>query len=305
MEINLSKNKKKRISLERQKEKWAYIFIVIPLMYFFITRIFPTVFSFVLSFLDWNLLSSEREVVGLENFISIFSDETFRVALVNTIEYVVICVPIIVAISLGIALLLTSITRFRGLFRMLVFVPYVTSTVAVAWVWRWMFMENGGVINSILRVVGLPGQPFLKSTTQAIGVVMSNIVWQSIGFNTIIIVAGLLQISKSLYEAADIDGATSWQKLRYVTVPQLNATIVYVTVMTTIRTLQVFTQVYNITGPNVGGPLNTTNSVVLEIYKTAFTSYKMGRASAMTVVLFIIIMCITLFQMKVLNKDNG
>ena len=257
---------------------------------------------FFLSVMKWDLLSPKRVFVGLENFKIVLQNPAFRMAMVNTLEYVIISVPLMIAISLSIALLLNSIAKGQGLFRMLVFIPYVTSTVAISWVWKWMFMENGGVINGLLRAVGLSAQPFLQSTTQAIYVVMSNIVWQNIGFNTIILLAGLMQISKSYYEAAEIDGASKWDQFRHITVPQLNPTLVYVSVMGVIRTLQVFTQVYNIAGAE-GGPLNSTSSLVLEIYKAAFTSYKMGRASAMTVILFIIILAITIFQMKVLNRD--
>jgi len=296
------KRKAKGFSMERQKEKWAYIFITIPLLYFFIFRIAPTLFSFFLSVMKWDLLSPKRVFVGLENFKIVLQNPAFRMAMINTLEYVIISVPLMIAISLSIALLLNSIAKGQGLFRMLVFIPYVTSTVAISWVWKWMFMENGGVINGLLRAVGLSAQPFLQSTTQAIYVVMSNIVWQNIGFNTIILLAGLMQISKSYYEAAEIDGASKWDQFRHITVPQLNPTLVYVSVMGVIRTLQVFTQVYNIAGAE-GGPLNSTSSLVLEIYKAAFTSYKMGRASAMTVILFIIILAITIFQMKVLNRD--
>lgn len=164
-------------------------------------------------------------------------------------------------------------------------------------------MANGGVINMIFKALGLPAQQFLNSTSQSILVIMTNVIWASIGFNTIIMLAGLMQIPQTYYEAAQMDGASSWQQFWHITVPQLNPTLVYIAVMGTIRTLQVFTQVYNIAGVE-GGPLKSTTSLVLEIYLTAFKRYKMGRASAITVVLFVIIMLITIFQMKVLNRET-
>jgi multiple sugar transport system permease protein len=202
-------------------------------------------------------------------------------------------------------MLLNSITKGASVYRMLVFIPYVTSVVAVSWVWRWMFMKQGGVVNNVLGVFGIAKQPFLDSTSQAIFVVISNIIWQALGFYTIIFLAGLKQISKSYYEAAMIDGATPWQKFKNITIPLLNPTIVYLTVMATIQTLQVFTQVFNITSGGqgiAGGPLNSTISMVLYIYQLAFINYKMGYASAATVILFVIILAISLFQMKVLDK---
>ncbi len=303
MTDDFQRTKKKEVSIERKIEKWAYLFIIGPLLYFFIFRMFPTLFSFYLSLTKWDLLSPNKPFSGLENFKDIVKDPVFRTAIVNTLKYLIVAVPICLVLSLGIALVLNCIAKGKGLFRMLIFIPYITSTVAISWVWKWMFMKNGGVINTILIAIGLKAQPFLNSTTQAIYVIISNIVWKQIGFNTIIFIAGLMQISRTYYEAAEIDGASPLQQFENITLPLLNPTVVYLAVINTISTLQVFTQIFNIAGPE-GGPLNSTNSIVVEIYKTAFMSYKMGRASAMTVILFIIILGITLFQMKVLNREN-
>lgn len=298
----LSKRTKKK-SLEKIKERTAYTFIAIPVLYFIITRAIPTVFSFFLSFMKWDLLSPVKEFVKFENYQYILQDSAVKAALLNTFEYVIVCVPIMIIISVILALLLNQIIIGKSFYRLLVFIPYVTSIVAISWVWKWMFMANGGVINTILKTMGLPTQQFLNSTSQSMLVIMTNVIWQSIGFNTIIVLAGLMQIPKTYYEAAEVDGANAWQKFVKITIPQLNPTFVYIAVMGTIRTLQVFTQVYNIAGVE-GGPLKSTTSLVLEIYLTAFKRYKMGRASAITVLLFIIIMIITIFQMKVLNKET-
>lgn len=166
-------------------------------------------------------------------------------------------------------------------------------------------MKQGGVVNNIISLFGIAKQPFLDSTSQAIFVVISNVIWQALGFYTIIFLAGVKQIPQTYYEAAKIDGATPWQRFKSITIPMLNPTIVYLTVMASIQTLQVFTQVFNITSGGqgiAGGPLNSTVSVVLYIYQLAFVNYKMGYASAATVVLFLIILCISLFQMKVLDR---
>ena len=296
-------SKKSDLTMEKIKEREAYKIIFLPVLYFTITRVVPTVFSFVLSFMKWDLLDPRKTFVGLSNYASIAKDPAIRSALINTVKYVVICVPLMVVISVILALLLNEIKFGQSFFRLLVFIPYVTSGVAISWVWKWMFMTNGGVVNRVFRALGLPAQSFLQSTSQSIVVIMTNVIWSSVGFNTIIVLAGLMQISKSYYEAAEVDGATSWQQFWRITIPQLNPTLVYIAIMGTIRTLQVFTQVYNIAGVE-GGPLKSTTSLVLEIYLTAFKRYKMGRASAITVVLFILIMLITIFQMKVLNRDT-
>ena len=294
---------KKLTPLGKARERTAYKFIAIPVLYFVITRALPTIFSFVLSVMKWDLLSPQKRFVFLDNYKDIMKDPAISAALINTFEYVIVCVPVMTVLSLILALLLNEIVKGRSFFRLLVFIPYVTSVVAISWVWKWMFMANGGVINMIFKALGLPAQQFLNSTSQSILVIMTNVIWASIGFNTIIMLAGLMQIPQTYYEAAQMDGASSWQQFWHITVPQLNPTLVYIAVMGTIRTLQVFTQVYNIAGVE-GGPLKSTTSLVLEIYLTAFKRYKMGRASAITVVLFVIIMLITIFQMKVLNRET-
>lgn len=295
--------KRSRGSIEARKERTAYLFIAFPVLYFVVFRIFPTFFSFFLSFMEWDLLSPVREFIGFDNFVTAISDKTLQKVFGNTLAYVVVCVPIMVVISLTLGLMLNKIVKGRSFFRLIVFIPYVTSSVAISYVWKWMFMESGGVINGVIKFFGFSNQPFLNSTEQAILVVMSNVIWGSIGFNTIILMAGLMQIPRTYYEAAEIDGASAWDRFRYITIPQLNPTLVYVTVMGTIRTLQVFSQVYNIAGVE-GGPLKSTASIVTEIYHVAFRQYKMGLASAITVLLFAVIMIITLVQMKILNKDT-
>jgi multiple sugar transport system permease protein len=298
----------KKITLKRKKELCAYFFIGLPLLYYFLFRILPTLYSFRISLYDWDLLSPNKPFVGLANFHHLFSDKIFRIAMMNTLEYVLVGVPLMIIISLSIAMLLNNIKRGQSLYRLLVFIPYITSSVAIAFVWRWMFMKHGGVINEIVQCFGFEKQLFLESPYQAIYVVISNIVWQSVGFYTIIFVAGLKQIPGMYYEAAEIDGASKFKQFIHITLPLLNKTFVYITVIATIRTLQIFTEIYNITGTSsggAGGPLHSTTSIVLQLYNMAFTNYKMGLASAATVILFIIILIITVVQMKILNKKDN
>lgn len=298
-----------KLSIKGRQSMWAYIFISAPMLFFLCIRIYPALYAFNVSLHKWDLLSKNKPFVFLDNFMDMFHDQVFKASLINTGKYILFAVPIGLALSLGIAMLLNSITKGASVYRMVVFIPYVTSIVAVSWVWRWMFMKQGGLINNVIGLFGISRQPFLDSTSQAIYVVISNIIWQALGFYTIIFLAGLKQVPKTYYEAAMIDGASPWQKFKNITIPLLNPTIVYLSVMATIQTLQVFTQVFNITSGGqgiAGGPLNSTVSVVLYIYQLAFVNYKMGYASAATVILFIIILTISLFQMKVLDKkyDN-
>lgn len=289
-------------SLRRRQAYWAYAFLAIPMVFFLWIRIYPVFSSFHISLLEWDIFSKEKPFVGLENFARMLQDKTLHKALGNTFKYIIICMPIGLVLSLSIALMMNSIQKGSGLFRTLYFIPYIASVVAVAAVWKWMFMKSGGLINSLLGAVGLPAQPFMNSTSQALPVIASNIIWQMLGFQIIIFLAGLKQIPRTFYEAASIDGASKWQAFRHVTVPLLNSTIVYLTVMAGIQTLQVFTQIFAISPGGTGGPLNSTLSMVLYIYQKAFKSFDMGYASAMTVLLFAIIMTISLIQMKLVTK---
>src|SRR5690625_3491380 len=194
-----------------------------------------------------------------------------------------------------------NITRFVVLFRVIYFIPYVTSIVAISWIFQWLFMSNG-FINDFLINLGFSQQPFLNSPDQAIWVISAAMIWQSIGFQMILFLAGLSNIPDMFYEAADIDGATSWQKFWHITLPLLNPTIVFSAIIGMITFIQVsFTQVVNMSMDGSGGPLNSTMSVVVYIYQVAFQQYDMGLASAATIILFLFIMGLTIFQMKVLT----
>jgi len=201
-----------------------------------------------------------------------------------------------------------NIDRIRlgeGFFKAVYFIPYITSMVAVAWVWRWLYQPAPiGVFNKILMELELPQQKFLFSQTQAIFSILATTIWADIGFQMIIFLAGIKGISTQYYEAAEIDGAGNWDQLRYVTLPLLKPTIVFLIVTGTIRYLRIFTQVLNMSYQGEGGPLNSTKPLVLYIYDTAFRSFDMGYASAMTVVLFLIILTITLIQLRVMKSEE-
>lgn len=292
-----------RISpLKKRQALWAYVFLLIPMVFFVWIRIYPVFSSFHIALLEWDIFSKERPFVFMDNFIRMFSDKTLAKALMNTFRYIIICMPIGLALSLAIALMMNAISKGAGFFRTLYFIPYITSTVAVAAVWKWMFMKSGGLINNLLGLFGIPAQPFMNSTSQALPVIAANIIWQGLGFQIIIFLAGLKQIPRTFYEAAAIDGASKWATFRHITIPLLNSTLVYLSVMAGIQTLQVFTQVFAISPGGSGGPLNSTLSMVLYIYQKAFKSFDMGYASAMTVLLFVIILIISLVQMKLVTK---
>ncbi|MFD0695334.1 carbohydrate ABC transporter permease [Paenibacillus sp. GCM10027628] len=282
----------------RQKYVFIYSCLFIPLLFFLGIRIVPILYSFNISFREWDMLSEEKPFVGLSNFVHLFHDEVFIASLRNTLIYVIAGVPAQLMVGLVIALLLHRVNRFKGLFRTVYFIPYVTSVVAVSWVFRWTLMKNG-ILNAVLIKLGFEPQLFLGSPSQGIYIIIAVMIWQNVGFQMLIFLTGLETIPKSYEEAAAIDGAGYWQRLWHITLPLLNPVIVFSVVIASISFLQSFTQVLNMTN---GGPLNSTVSLVLYIYNLAFKYFKMGEAAAATIILFAIILSLSLLQMKILNR---
>ena len=291
------------LSLGARRALWAYAFLAIPLTFFVVIRLIPAAWALVISLHRWNIVSADRPFVGLLNFREIWADPLFWKAAGNTVRYVLAGIPAQLALGLGIALLLRKITRFRGFFRALYFVPFVTPIVAAAWVWRWMYTPTFGPLNHLLQAVGLPAQAFLRPPDQALYAVTAMVVWEYVGFQIVIFLAGLDAIPRVFYEAAEVDGASGWRLFRHITVPLLNPTLVFSIVYSTILYLQLFTQVLNMTFGDQGGPLGSTMTVVLYVYILGFQRFRMGPAAAATVVLFAVILLITVVQLRFFTRQ--
>ncbi len=290
------------LRIGQQRTLWAYLFLLVPLLFFALIRILPALSSLYISLHEWNVISPVRPFVGLDNFRTLAADPKFAKAALNTVRYVAVGIPAQIAIGLALALMLQRINRFRGLFRALYFMPFITPIVAASWVWQWMYSQHLGPLNHLLLSVGLPAQPFLRSPGQALYAVVAMIVWQYVGFQTVIFLAGLESIPRVYYEAAEVDGAKGWRLFRNITLPLLNPTMVFSVVYSTIVYLQLFTQVLNMTFQDQGGPLASTLTLVLYVYHLGFQRFRMGEAAAATAVLFAVILVITLLQMRVLSK---
>ena len=293
-----------KLTLHRRRVLWAYAFMSISLLFFVLIRWYPTILAFNISFRDWNVFQGTGLWVGFKNYAEIWEDlfkprSPIRAAFWNTIRYVVFGVPAQMVLALAVALLLIQVRRLAGFFRAAYFVPFVTSSVAVAFVWNWLYAPQDGLINQLLDAFGLPMQQFLGDVTLALPSVAIVAIWRSIGFAIIIFLAGLQQIPEMYYEAARIDGANWWEIFWRITLPLLNPVIVYLAVLQTIGFLRMFDLVQNMTN---GGPLNRTTTVVLEVYNEGFGSYEMGYAAALTVILFGLILLITIFQLRVLQR---
>jgi multiple sugar transport system permease protein len=291
------------MTLAARRAVIAYAFLGIPLVFFLGVRFGPMLYMIAMSFTDWGLLRKTVHVVGLANYASIFTDPVFLKSLVNTAIYAVVGAPAVIVISLCIALILDRVQRGKGIYRLIYVLPYITPVVAVAWVWRWMFQSPPlGIINALLVSVGLRAQEFLNSPTQALPSILAVNVWIELGYCTIVFLAGIQTIPSSIVEAARIDGASGWQLLRSVTFPLLLPVTLLLVVVEGIQFLRIFTQVYNMSYQALGGPLDSTKSAALYIYQKAFTSFDMGVAASASLVLFVIILAVTLVQLRLFDR---
>ena len=288
----------------RQKQiVWAWAFLALPVLFYTLIRFYPTGNAILISFQDWNLLG-DRTWTGFDNYQKLLADPVFWKVFKNTFVYLLLGTPISLIISFVIAYHLDKTRFMHGFLRMLYFLPFMTSAVAMAWVWRWFYQPVPvGLFNNFLSTFGIPQFPFLQSTTWALPSVLAPAVWAGMGFQVIIFMAGLRAIPRSYYEAARIDGVSTWTVLWEITLPLLKPTIVFIVVFSSIGFLRIFDHVFNMTTNNPGGPLNSTKPLVLMIYETAFSSFDMGYAAAHTVVLFLVLLVVSLIQLRILRDS--
>jgi multiple sugar transport system permease protein len=258
----------------------------------------PVAASLLLSFTDFDIYALGRldrlRFIGLENYRRLLNDPMFWTALKNTLYFVVVGGPLSVLVSLGAALLVNHrLTRFRGVFRTLLFLPVVTTLVAVAVVWRYLYHPRYGFLNYVLGLAGLPPIEWLGDPDWAMPAIILMAVWKNFGFNMVVFIAGLQSIPHRLYEAAEIDGADGWSQFRYITLPTLAPTFLFVTVITLIGYFQLFAEPYVMTQ---GGPADSTLSVALLMFQEGFRWWNLGYAAAVAFVLFLIILAGTLIQ---------
>jgi multiple sugar transport system permease protein len=260
----------------------------------------PVIYAFYVSLLEWNYISPNPEFVGLANYAALLRDSDFVTSLVNTVYYVLGTVPTSMAVALFVAVLLNQKIRGLAWYRTVYFLPVVTAANAVAIVWFWIYHPDySGLVNGLLDRLGLPIQSWLLDPRWAMPCIILMSIWKGLGYNVVIFLAGLQNISSEYYEAAQIDGAKGWSMFRYITWPLLSPTTFFVLIVSVIGSFQVFSQVYVMTR---GGPLKSTLVVVYYLYKIGFEDFKMGYASAMAYTLFVIIFVLTLLQRKYIGS---
>jgi ABC-type sugar transport system permease subunit len=258
----------------------------------------PIAFSGYWSFTEFNGLIPPKWV-GLANYTALFQDPVFLHSLLNTVIFVLLGMSIGPTLGLLSALLLNNSIRGRGFFRAAYFLPVMTSLVVVATIWK-MLLNQAGIINSILGLVGVPAHSWLGDPSTALPAVTITSIWQGFGFETVVFLAALQSIPKDLYDAASVDGASWWQKVRYVTIPALRPTIAFVYIIGIIGSFQVFDQIYVMT---LGGPINATRTIVFDLYER-FNSLQLGSASAVAYVLLIILATLSYVQLRVFEERS-
>jgi multiple sugar transport system permease protein len=254
----------------------------------------PAIFAVFISLRKWSIVVPNKPFVGLANFERAVSDAYWWRSLWISFKYAIGVIPIKIIAAYFFALLIYTIPKFKSLFRTVYFLPVVTSTVAIAVIWNWIYHPYYGLANYLLKIFGLPPADWLGDPRLAIWSVALVSAWHGIGYDVIIFLAGLNGIPKTVLEAAMVDGATRWQRLRYIITPLMKPSLVFVLITSTISAVQVFTQIYMMTG---GGA--NTKTAVYYIWEHGFGKLQMGYASALSLILFAIILVITLIQIRV------
>jgi multiple sugar transport system permease protein len=288
-----------RLTLRRQATIAGYLFLLPNIVGFLIFSSIPVLVTLVISLLDWDMIRTPT-FVGLQNYQNLLAaDPVFRQVLGNTVYYVLGTVPAGMILSLGLALAMN--TRLRGVtfFRAVFFIPVITSSVAVAMIWRWLYNRDFGLINTVLLAFDLPSVPWLSSSAWAMPAVILMAIWKRVGYDMVIYLAGLQAIPPSLYEAAEIDGAGRWHRFRHITLPLLTPTTFFILIISIIGSFQVFDLAFVLTS---GGPGNATNTIVMYVYNQAFQFFHMGYAAAVAWILFIVILAITLIQWRIQKR---
>lgn len=282
-----------------RKKILPYLVVSPYLAHLFLFVLFPVVFSIVLTFHKWNIISP-MEFVGLDNFVRLFEDRLFWKAILNTLLFLLVHIPLQIAVALALAYFLTQKIFIRGFFRASFFLPVVISGVVVTILWQQLYGLESGLINRILISLGLGRVEWLTNWRVAMPAIAIMATWKNVGLYVILFLVGLQTVPVSYYEAADVEGANAWQKFRHITLPAINPTMFMVVILSTIGGFSLFIEPYIMTG---GGPLNSTLSAMLYIYKQAFEYYHMGYSATLGLFFALLIMLVVVVQKYTIERE--
>ncbi len=289
---------KQRIKEGWGKGIWPFLLVSPYVLHLLLFVLFPVIFSIVLTFHKWNIISP-MEFVGMANYDRLLHDRLFGRSLWNTFLFLLLHIPLQIGIALGLAQILNERIVLRTFFRASFFLPVVISGVVVTMVWQQLFGLETGLLNRLLTAVGMPRVGWLSEPDVAIFSIAIMATWKNVGLYVILFLVGLQSVPRSHYEAASVEGASRWQQFRFITLPAINPTLFMVVVLSTIGGLNLFIEPYIMTD---GGPLNTTLSAMLYIYRQAFGYYQMGYSATMGLAFALLIMVIVAIQKKMIEK---
>jgi ABC-type sugar transport system permease subunit len=285
---------------EIYKARWPYLFISPFYILFLIFGVYPVLFSLYLSFTEWKGLGPIK-FVGLKNFELLLRDQVFLQSMTNGVILFFLYVPVMTFLALVLAVILNS-KRVRGFrfFRTVIFIPYIMNIVAAGFTFRLMLNEKYGLVNALLGIVNIPPVPWLESVWGGRVSLALLVIWAWLGYNMVIMLAGLQTIPSELTEAALIDGANPTQAFFHITIPLMRPVILFSVVLSTMGSFNLFSEIYNLTG---GGPINATITPVIVIFNQAFGNFRLGYASAMAYVYFVILFALTLLQFRYFGQQ--
>ena len=286
--------------IQSKKSMLSYFLVSPYLIHLILFVSFPVIFSVVLTFHKWNIIS-EMQYVGFDNYSRLFQDRLFWKSLVNTLTFLIVHIPLQIIIALALAYFLDQKILFKGFFRASFFLPVVISGVVVTMIWKQLYGVDSGLINKLLVSIGLGKVEWLTNKNIAMISIAIMATWKNVGLYVILFLVGLQSVPRRYYEAADVEGANQWQKFRYITLPAINPTIFMVTILSTIGGFNLFIEPYIMTG---GGPLSSTLSAMLYIYKQAFEYYHMGYSATLGILFAFIIMLVVAIQKYTIEKDE-
>ena len=278
----------------------GFLFVFPALLNFTVFRYYPMIWSFRTSLWDYSLLGGFNEYIGLENYSHLLHDKYFWSSLLVTVKFFLMYVPSVVGLATILAVFVTQKKPGMNVARAIIYIPVVTSFVVVSIIWAMLLNRQIGLVNSIIQALGFDPVTFLMDKENALPTVAMISVWKNVGYSMIIIVAALRGISKSFYEAAIVDGANAWQRFWKITIPMIRRQLMFVTVWATLGAFQVFVPIYALTQ---GGPKRTTRVIVYYLYEKAFSFGEMGYASAISIFLLILLLIVSVIQMKAFQQD--
>ena len=287
-------------TFKRNRDYVGYLMIAPAYSIYFLFIVVPILTGFYYSFTNYDFYKT-KDFIGLRNYIGVFGDALFRQSLANTLIYSLCTIVPIMVMGMILAVLLNKNITGRRFYRSVLYIPNVTSMVAISMIWLWIYDPTYGILNRMMKIIGAEPVQWLFNPKTAMGCVIIMSIWRGIGYNMVVYLAGLQSIPQSLYEAAKVDGASGLRQFFTITIPMLKPTTFFLFVTGCVGSFMVFEQVNILTS---GGPLNTTTTIVHQIYLNAFQNFRMGYASAMAMVLLVITAAITMINFKYGNQGN-